>query len=89
MFRKTIIALTAVAALSATAVAPTTASAGFKKFHGHHGHHFRGHRGWGFFGPALVAGALLGGAAIAVDSCYQRRWVETPYGLRKIRVNVC
>ena len=86
MFRKTILALSAVAALGATVSAPATADAKpwKKKWH----HHHRGH-GWGVFGPALVAGALIGGAAIAVESCYERRWVETPYGLRKVRVYVC
>jgi hypothetical protein len=84
MFRKTLLALTAVAALASTAVAPTTASAGWK----HHHHHFHHGRGWGFFGPAFVAGTLLTGAAIA-SSCYETQLVETPVGLRKVRVYVC
>ena len=84
MFRKTILALAAIAALGTTAFAPTTASAG------HRHHHFARHHGWGFFGPALLAGALVGGVAIAAGaSCYERQWVETPYGLRKVRVYVC
>jgi hypothetical protein len=84
MIRKTILALTAVTAMAAAALAPTSASA----WHHHH-HHRHGH-GLGLIGPALVAGALLGTAAIAAGpSCYQRRWVETPVGWRKVRVYVC
>lgn len=47
MFRKTVLALAAVAALGATA---TTASAGGKKFHGHFGfkHHSHGFKHHGF-----------------------------------------
>ena len=87
MFRKTLLALTAIAALGVSVTAPTTADAGpfwKKKWHHHHGH-----RGWGYWGPALGAAAIIGGAAIAVESCYQRQWVETPYGMRKVRVYVC
>jgi hypothetical protein len=88
MFRKTVLALTAIAALGATAVTPTTADAGWKKWKHHH-HHFHGHRGWGLFGPALVAGAVITSAAIAAESCYETQLVETRYGLRKVRVYVC
>jgi hypothetical protein len=87
MIRKTLLALTAIAALGASVSAPTTADAkGFfkKKWHHHHGH-----RGWGKWGPAFGAAALIAGTAIAVESCYQRQWVETPYGMRKVRVYVC
>jgi hypothetical protein len=81
MFRKTVLALAAVAAVLTT-LAPTTASAGWR-----HRHYYYRH---GWVGPAIVAGALFTGAVIAASqSCYQRRWVETPYGLRKVRVYVC
>jgi len=86
MIRKTLLALTAIAALGASISAPTTADAkpfGWWMHHHHHNH------GWGVWGPALGAAAIIGGAAIAVESCYRRRWVETPYGLRKVRVYVC
>ena len=89
MFRKTILALTAIAALATTVVVvPTSADAGWRGRH--HGHHFNGHRrhGFGWYGPALIGSAIIGSAIIA-NSCYQRRWVETPYGPRKVRVNVC
>jgi hypothetical protein len=74
MLRKTIFAVAAVAAIGATALIPTEASAkGFGKGFGHH-------RGlWGF-----GAAALLTAGAIEA-SCY--RWVDTRYG--PVRVNVC
>jgi hypothetical protein len=78
MFRKTIMALTAVAAVGAAVAAPTTADAGWR-------HH---HRGFGFYGPALLGSAFITSAIIA-NGCYQRRWIDTPYGPRKVRVNVC
>jgi hypothetical protein len=87
MIRKTLLALTAITALGATVSAPTTADAGWKKWKHHH-HHYHGRR-WGYWGPALGAAAIIGGTAIAVESCYRRRWVQTPYGLRKVRVYVC
>ncbi len=84
MFRKTILALTAVAALAATSLAPTTASAkswkvGFGGFHGHH-HHFNR----GYWGPSFVAApAYFGG-------CYTvKRWVDTPWGPKLRRIPVC
>jgi hypothetical protein len=85
MFRKTVIALAAIATLGTAAVTPTTASAGWKKWHHHHHYH---RRGWGYYGPALVAGAIVTGAVIA-SSCYRTRWVDTPYGWRRVRINVC
>jgi hypothetical protein len=81
MFRKTILAVAGIAAMGAAALAPTSASA----WHHHHHHH-----GFGLLGPAIVAGALLGTAAVADGpGCYERRWVETPAGWRKVRVYVC
>jgi hypothetical protein len=86
MFRKTVLAVAAIAALATatTVAAPTTASAGWKHKHHHHHHHHRNR----WVGPAIVAGALFTGAIIA-SSCYRTRWVETPYGLERVRVNVC
>lgn len=82
MFRNTILALTAVAALTAGALAPTTASAKSWKggWHGHH-HHFN-HGFWG--GPRIVvAPAYYGG-------CYQvKRWVNTHWGPQRRYVTVC
>ena len=87
MFRKTAIALTATAALAAAALAPTSASAWHYHPHGHWGGWYHG-RGW--VGPAIVAGALVTGAAIAAaNSCYQPQVVGTPYGPRRVWVNVC
>ena len=82
MFRKTVIGFAAIASLATVALAPTSASAGHRHYHHRHGH--------GWVGPALIAGAILGGVAIAAESsCYRRRWVETPHGMRKVRVYVC
>ena len=50
MLRKTIIALTAVAAVAGAALAPTSASAHGMRFHGHGGW------GWGVYGgPVFVS----------------------------------
>ena len=84
MFRNTILALTAVAALTAGALAPTTASAKSWKygFHGYHGHHHHFHRG--YWGPRFIA------APLAYAGCYSvKRWVDTPWGPQRKRVTVC
>jgi hypothetical protein len=73
MLRKTIIALTAIAALGGVALLPTAASAGWKG-NGHHHHHRHGF-GWGFYaGPRYVP-----------TDCY---WVkkQTPIGVKLVRV---
>ena len=75
MFRKTMIALTATAAVGAAVLVPTAASA----WHHHH-HHHHGLRAFGF-GVAI--------AAPVVASCYEYRYIETRRGLRRILVNVC
>jgi hypothetical protein len=73
MFRKTVLAIAAVATISAAALVPTSASAkGFKGWWGG--------KYWGY-GVGLAIAAPLAYSY----SCW--RWVETPYGLR--RVNVC
>ena len=73
MYRKLTIALTAAIALSAAALAPTTASAkpfGFGGFH--HFHHFGGI-----------------GVGYVDDGCFVTQRVLTPYGYRFRTVNVC
>ena len=76
MLRKFVLGLAAVAALSTTAMMPTAASAkGWK----HHHHGFHGHY-WG--GPKFIVGGSYG-------SCYVKRLIDTPYGLRYRIVNVC
>lgn len=81
MFRKLVLGFIAAASLTAAALAPTGASAGWK---GHHHHHWGHHHGFGYgFGPMIVAG---GGYA---DGCYVQRRVRTPYGLRWRTINVC
>ena len=55
MIRKTLLGLTAVVALGAAALAPTSASAwGFHNGWGHWGHHWGHHWGYGFYGPGYV-----------------------------------
>ena len=84
MFRKSMIALAAIATIGAAALAPTAASAGGGggkwggKWGGgwHHKHHF------GFYGaPVFAAGIYTG--------CWVKRLVDTPYGPRLRRVYVC
>ena len=87
MFRKIAFAVAATAALGTAALAPAQASAhpiGFGHFHGPY---FAGHR----FGPAFGLGVAAGlvGAGIALDGCYRRTVVETPYGPEVRVVNVC
>jgi hypothetical protein len=79
MFRKALFALSALTVLGAAALAPTTASAGWKHHHGHHGH-------WGksfyYGGPSYVA-------YTGYSTCWVKRWVDTPYGPRLQRFYVC
>jgi hypothetical protein len=82
MFRKIALALIATTGLGLAALTPSAASAhGFGHGHGHwghFGHHWRG--GFGFYAPIVYGGS----------SCYiVRRVVETPYGARVRRVEVC
>jgi hypothetical protein len=76
MFRKTILALTAAAALGAAALAPTAASAHWNGGWGH---------GHGFWGPRV--GLYVGPGYY--NSCLRRQWVGTPYGPRLRWINVC
>ncbi len=82
MFRKLILALSAVAAIGAASLTPTAASAhGWHgHWHGHgHGHFWRGRFGYGFY-PVYAGGG----------GCYVvRKLVSTPYGLIRKRVTVC
>ncbi len=80
MFRKTVLAIAATAALGVAALAPTSASAqgwdsGWR--HRSHGPSFS----FGFYGPRHYAYA---------PRCYtSRRWVETRWGWRLRNVRVC
>ena len=80
MFRKALFALSALTVLGAAALTPTSASAGWKHHHGH------GHHGWGksfyYGGPSYVVSSGYG-------SCWTKRWVNTPYGPRLQRINIC
>jgi hypothetical protein len=76
MFRKTILAISAAAALGAAALAPTSASAwGFHPY----GHGFS--HGW--YGPHVVFGGP------AYGGCMVREWVPTPGGPVLTWVNRC
>ncbi|MGE3148796.1 MAG: hypothetical protein AB7K04_06985 [Pseudorhodoplanes sp.] len=79
MIRKTILALSAIVAMGAAALAPTSASAGWHKgWHGHHHHWGHGFR-VGFYTPYVYGG-----------SCYTvKKFVGTPYGPKLRRVTVC
>jgi hypothetical protein len=82
MFRKITLALVAAASLSAMALAPTAASAGWKGGGWGGGWHHHHHHGFG--GLGFVGGGYGGG-----DGCYQSRLVPTPFGPRFRLVNVC
>lgn len=63
------------------ALMPTVALAQHRGFHGgFHGGHGHGFGPW----PWIAGGLVLGGAYAYESSCW--RWVETPYGLRKVWV---
>ena len=88
MFRKLILAAAATVALSAAALSPTTASAhwhgGGGGWHGGGWHHGGG---WGGYrGPRFAFG---GPAYYGYGGCIRNRWVNTPWGPRLRRVNVC
>ncbi len=83
MFRKSLIALAALATVSAAAMAPTAASAKGWKGGWHHHHH-----GYGYgIGLGLVGAGIA--AEVAYSGCWTKRWVDTPYGPRLRRVYVC
>jgi hypothetical protein len=76
MVRKLVIALGATAIVAGAALAPTTASAGWK--HKHHWHGFHG--GISVYSPAFFAGPY----------CYRvKRLVLTKWGYKVRRVTVC
>jgi hypothetical protein len=59
---------------------------GHRHIHGHrHGGYWRG----GAWVPFAVGVGVVGTAAVIADSCYRIRWVDTPYGLVRQRVNIC
>ncbi|QWG24396.1 hypothetical protein KMZ93_05670 [Bradyrhizobium sediminis] len=78
MLRKFSLALVAAASLGAMALAPTSASAGWKGGWPHH-HHHHGH---GF-------GIGFGGYGYNDGGCYRTRLVLTKFGYRYRVVNVC
>jgi hypothetical protein len=86
MLRKMTLALVAAASLSALALAPTSASAGFKGGNWGGGNWGGGwhHNHWGH-GFGFGVGYIGGGD----DGCYQTRRVFTPYGVTFRTVNVC
>ncbi len=86
MFRKTILALAATAALGAAALAPTSASAGggFGWHHGGWGHHW----GWGHGYGYRVS--LYNPYIYDAGGCYiVKKVVDTDFGPRVRRVTVC
>lgn len=87
MFRKTILALGATAALTAAVLSSTAASAAP---HGHGWHGGHGFRGPGIALGAIGLGILAATAYEAPSDCYiVRRVVRTPYGPRERDVEVC
>jgi hypothetical protein len=84
MFRKTILAAAATAALATAALTPTVASA-YSGGHGNHGWH----NNWRSHHSSGVSIRFLTPYAYA-PACYTaRRWVRTGWGWRLRRVEVC
>jgi hypothetical protein len=78
MFRTTIIAIAATAAIGAAALTPTAASAGW---HGHHGHRWHGGYRVGIYVPTSY---------LATPECYVVKKVVMTYnGPRVRRFTVC
>ena len=82
MFRKTLLALSALTVIVAAALAPTAASAaggkgGFKHHHGLS------------FGHSYYAGPVYAYSDYGYGSCWVKRWVDTPFGPRLKRFFVC
>ncbi len=82
MFRKTLLALSALTVIVAAALAPTAASAGGGKggFKHHHGLSF---------GHSYYAGPAYAYSDYGYSSCWLKRWVDTPFGPRLKRFFVC
>jgi hypothetical protein len=83
MLRKLSLVAVAAAALGATALAPTSASAFAPGWHG--GWHGGWHHGWGWR-PRFYVGVP---AYYGYGGCYVRRLVPTPWGPRWRLVNRC
>lgn len=79
MIRKSILALTAIAALGTVALAPTSASAwGYKGWGGGWGHHHHFHGvGFGFYGPRYID---------VGPSCYYVKRINRHGNVRLVRV---
>ncbi|MEW6452238.1 MAG: hypothetical protein AB1490_16390 [Pseudomonadota bacterium] len=83
MIRKFIFAVAATVALGAATLSVSSAPAsawGFKGFHHHHFHGGFWRGGYRFVGPVGLVG---------YNTCYAKRLVSTPWGLRWRWVNVC
>lgn len=81
MFRKSLLALSALTVIGAAALAPTTASAGWKGGWKH------GHHGWGHgYGYGYGYGASYVGY---YGGCWVKKWIDTPFGPRLKRFYVC
>lgn len=82
MFRKSLLALSALAVIGAAALAPTAASAG-----GKHHFHFK-HHGWGHGYNSYGYYPSYGYASYGYG-CWVKKWIDTPFGPRLKRVYVC
>jgi hypothetical protein len=80
MFRKAILAVSALTVIGIAALAPTAASAGGKHHFGFKSHHGWGH-GHGYY-PSY-------GYASYGHGCWVKKWIDTPYGPRLKRIYVC
>lgn len=91
MLRKLTLGLTAAIALTAAALAPTSASAFTVKFGGGgggwHPHHHHHHHHSAFWGPSYGPGYSFSGPVYS--DCLQKRVVQTNKGPRLRTVNVC
>lgn len=83
MIRKILFAVAATVALGTATLSVSSAPAsawGWK--HHHHHHHKHWHGGFRFYGPAAVG-------LVGYNTCYVKRWISTPYGMKLRWVNVC
>lgn len=82
MFRKSLLALSALTVIGAAALVPTAASAGWKGGWKHFGGYYGGW-GYGYSDPYYASsGGYYGG-------CWVKKWIDTPFGPRLKRIYVC
>ena len=80
MIRKIVFAVAATVALGAATLSVSSAPAQAWGWHHHHHHGGFWRGGYRFVGPVGL---------VSYNTCYVKRWVSTPLGLKLRWVNIC